>query len=109
MIIFNIKQRYYNLQIKKNNIQKTAFLTDLELYEWLIALKELKRLPAEFTCYITYILQEYLNNFIAVYFDNIIVYLKNLKEHNQHIQFVIEKLIKAKLTFKIKKCKFDII
>ena len=55
-----------------------------------------------------YILQKYLNNFVTVYFDNIIIYLRNLEEHNQYVQLIIKELIKAGLTLKIKKYKFDI-
>ena len=48
-----------------------------------------------------------MNIFIAVYFNDIIVYLKNLEEHDRYIQVVIKMLIDTRLILKIKKCKFD--
>ena len=67
----------------------------------------LKNLPAQFARYITHILWKYLNIFVAVYFDNIIVFLKNIEEHNSHVRQVMTALMDKGLTLKIKKCAFD--
>ncbi len=53
-----------------------------------------------------HILQEYLDDFIAVYLDDIIIYLKTFEEHIEHITKVLEKLREANLMIKLKKCKF---
>jgi hypothetical protein len=55
----------------------------------------------------THVLWKYLNIFVAIYFDNIIVFSKNVKEHNSHIQQVIKTLIDKGLTLKIKKYTFN--
>jgi hypothetical protein len=55
-----------------------------------------------------YLLKDYLNKFIAVYFNNIIVFSKDSKLHDGYIQNIIDKLIKARITLKIKKCEFNI-
>ncbi|QKX57713.1 uncharacterized protein TRUGW13939_04831 [Talaromyces rugulosus] len=107
MTMFDVEWGYYNLRMKNDDIWKTAFLTDLGLYEWLVAPMGLKRLPAEFARFMTHILREYLNLFVAVYFDDVIVYSKDPKEHDNHVRLVMTKLMEAGLTLKIKKCEFD--
>jgi hypothetical protein len=67
----------------------------------------LKNLPTQFARYITYLLREYLNKFIAVYFDDIIVFSKEPELHDSHVRSVIDKLMKAGIMLKIKKCEFD--
>ena len=108
MIMFDIEWGYYNLRIRKEDWLLTAILTDKGLYEWVIAPIGLKNLPTQFTRYITFLLQKYLNKFIAVYFDNIIIFSKDPVLHDYHITCIIDKLIKAGITLKIKKCEFDI-
>ena len=55
-----------------------------------------------------YLLKDYLNKFIAVYFNNIIVFSKDSKLYNSYIWNIIDKFIKARIILKIKKCEFDI-
>ena len=52
------------------------------------------------------ILFEYLNDFCAVYLDNILIYSKTLKKHKEQVNKVLDKLIKAGLQVDIKKSKF---
>ena len=55
---------------------------------------------------INYILKEYLDDFIIVYLNNIIIYLNSEKEHKEHIKQVLEKLYKENMLVIIKKYKF---
>ena len=54
-------------------------------------------------------LRAYLDIFVVVYLDNILVFSKNFKEHIQHVRIVLEYLEKAELRLKLEKCKFYII
>jgi hypothetical protein len=107
MTVFDIQWGYYNLRTAEEDIWKTAFLTDMGLFEWVVAPMGLKRLPAEFARFMTFVLIKFLNKFVAVYFDDIIVYSKNVEEHDGHVRAVMTELMKAGLTLKIKKCEFD--
>lgn len=107
MTVFDIRWGYYNLRMAKEDIWKTAFLTDKGLFEWVVAPMGLKNLPAQFARYMTHVLWKYLNKFVAVYFDDIIVYSKNVEEHDSHVRQVMKVLMDAGLTLKIKKCEFD--
>ena len=53
-----------------------------------------------------HILQEYLDDFVAVYLDDIIIYSKTFEEHIKHVTKVLEKLREANLMIKLRKCKF---
>ena len=107
MTVFDVQWGYYNLRTAEEDIWKTAFLTDMGLFEWVVAPMGLKRLPAEFARYMTHVLMEYLNKFVAVYFDDVIIFSKKSEEHDEHVRLVMTKLMNAGLTLKIKKCEFD--
>src|SRR6266542_2787399 len=66
----------------------------------------LKNTSALFQRMMNHILQKYLNDFVVVYLDNIIIYSKTFEEHVEHIMKVLEKLRKANLMIKLRKCKF---
>ena len=69
----------------------------------------LKRLLIEFVRFMIYILWKYFNVFVVVYFDDVIVYLKDSKEYDNYVWLVMIKFMEVGLTLKIKKCKFDTI
>jgi len=52
------------------------------------------------------VLGEYLDKFIMVYLNNIIIYLKNEEEHGEHIKWVLKRLQKEQMLVVIKKCEF---
>jgi hypothetical protein len=63
-------------------------------------------IPVIFQRRINYILGEYLNDFIIVYLDNIIIYLNSVEEHKKHIKWVLRKLYKENIPVAVKKYKF---
>ena len=64
--------------------------------------------PAIFQRRINYILGEYLDNFIIVYLNNIIIYLNSEKEYKKYVKWVLERLYKENILVIIKKYKFYI-
>src|SRR6266700_1984380 len=58
---------------------------------------------------INYMLGEYLDNFIIVYFNNIIIYFNSKKEYKEHIKWVLKRLYKENMPIIVKKCEFYII
>ncbi len=66
----------------------------------------LKNILALFQRMMNYILQEYLNDFVTVYLDDILIYSKTFEKHVKHVTKVLEKLKEANLMIKLRKCKF---
>ena len=68
-----------------------------ELYEYMIMSFELINASVTFQTYINNVLREYLNVFVIIYLNNILVYLKNEKDHKKHIRQILNALKKADL------------
>ena len=62
--------------------------------------------PATFSYLMNYIFMEYLNNFVMVYLDDILIYSKNEEEHAEHLRLILEKIREHKLYTKYYKCEF---
>ena len=62
--------------------------------------------PVTFKRRINYILEEYLDDFVIVYLNNIIIYLNSEKEYKEYIKQVLSRLYKENIPVVIKKCKF---
>jgi len=104
----DMRDGYHHLRIKKGDKHKTAFLTEFGLYEWNVMCFGLKNAPAEFARYISDNLFEFINDFVAVYFDDIIIFSKDLESHWKHVRMVLERLKERNVKFKLKKCKFAV-
>ena len=74
-----------------------------ELYKYIIMLFKLINASAMFQTYINNILKEHLNMFIIIYFDNILIYLKNKRDHKKHVKQILNTLKKANLRIILKK------
>ena len=77
-----------------------------KLYEYLIMLFELINASVIFQIYINNILREHLNVFVVIYLDNILVYLKNEKDHKKHIRQILNALKEVNLRIVSEKSQF---
>jgi len=103
----NLKEAYYQIQMKKDKEWKTAFWTRYEHYEYTVMPFELKNTLATFQRLINDTLREYLNDFMITYLDNILIYSDDLKMHCSHVHKVLRKLNKRALYVKKSKSKFE--
>ena len=97
---------YYQVRIKDEDIPKTAFNTRFGHYEFVVMPFGLTNAPATFNRLMTDISRESLDDFVLVFFDDILVYSKSREEHEHHLRHVLEILRKAKLYAKRSKCSF---
>ena len=78
---FDIPVAYHQIRIKAGEEWKTAFRTCLGHYEYQVMPFGLTNAPATFQSYINNVLQEYLDVFVTVYIDDILIYSENEEEH----------------------------
>lgn len=94
------------MRIKRDDIPKTAFRTHYGHYEFLVMPFGLTNAPAVFMDLMNRVFHEYLDQFVIVFIDDILIYSKNKEEHEKHLMMVLETLRKEKLYAKFKKCEF---
>jgi hypothetical protein len=104
----DLKDAYYRIRIKEENVWKTAFYTCYSYFKYLILLFRLTNAPIIFQLYINYVIVRLLNNFVIVYLNNILIYSKKGKDYKNYIRQVLKKLHKHKLYAKLFKCEFYI-
>ncbi|GJX72337.1 zinc finger, CCHC-type, retrotransposon gag domain protein, partial [Tanacetum coccineum] len=102
----DLRSGYHQLRVREQDISKTAFRTRYGHYEFLVMPFSLTNAPAVFMDLINRIFHEYLDKFVIVFIDNILIYSKSEEEHEQHLRIVLEILKQKKLYAKFSKCEF---
>jgi hypothetical protein len=69
---------------------------------------ELANAFVTFQNYINFALKEFLNVFVIIYLNDILIYSQNEEKHKNHVQFVLKRLRKYKFFAKLSKCDFDL-
>src|SRR5437868_1229306 len=97
---------YHQIRIKDEDISKTAFRTRYGHYEFCVLPFGLTNAPATFMTLMNNIFQPYLDKFVIVYLDDILIYSKTKEEHLKHVHIILETLRKHQLYAKLAKCEF---
>ena len=102
----DLRSGYYQLRVKDVDVPKTTFRTRYGHYEFLVMPFGLTNAPAAFMDLMNRVFRPYLDQFVVVFIDDILVYSKDEQEHEQHLNIVLQTLRDKKLYAKISKCDF---
>jgi len=95
---------YHQILVKSEDVQKTAFRSRYGHYEYAVMPFGVTNAPAVFMDYMNQIFWPYLDKFVVVFIDDILIYSKNNEEHVDHLNVVLAVLRKHQLYGKLSKC-----
>jgi hypothetical protein len=102
----DLRSGYHQIRVAERDIEKTTFNTRYGSYEFLVLPFGLKGAVSTFMSLMNQVLSEYLDKFVVVYLDDILIYSQTLEEHTKHVRAVMNTLRKEKLYCKQSKCEF---
>ncbi|GKD04499.1 putative reverse transcriptase domain-containing protein [Tanacetum coccineum] len=102
----DLRSGYHQLRVREEDIPKTAFRTRYGHYKFLVMPFGLTNAPAVFMDLMNRVCKPYLDKFMIIFIDDILIYSKNKQEHKEHLKLILELLKKEELYAKLSKCEF---
>jgi hypothetical protein len=102
----DLRSGYHQVRIKDEDIKKTVFRTRYGHYEFTVVPFGLSNAPVVFMCPMNGVFREYIDKFVIVFLDDILVYSKSEEEHEHHLKMVLQVLRENQLYAKLSKCSF---
>ncbi|KAL9258971.1 Retrovirus-related Pol polyprotein from transposon 17.6-like protein, partial [Drosera capensis] len=102
----DLRSGYHQLCIKAEDISKTVFRTRYGHYEFMVMPFGLTNAPAVFMDLMNRVFKPYLGHFVVVFIDDILVYSRDHREHEEHLRTTLKTLRENELYAKFKKCEF---
>ena len=104
----DLRSRYHQLRIKEADVPKTTFTTRYGHYEFLVMPFKLTNALITFIDLMNRVFCPYLDRFVNVFIDDILVYSRSQKEHAEHLRTVLQTLRQKQLYTKFNECKFSL-
>jgi hypothetical protein len=102
----DLRSGYHQLRIRPLDIPKMAFITKYGLYEFTVMSFGLTNAPAFFMNLMNSVFMDYLDKFVVVFIDDILIYSQSEEEHVDHLRMVLQRLREHQLYEKLSKCEF---
>jgi len=102
----DLRSGYHQIRVKAEDISKTAFRTRYGHYEYYVMPFGVTNVPGVFMEYMNRIFHPYLDQFVVVFIDDILVYSKSEEEHVEHLRIALQVLKEKQLFAKLSKCEF---
>ncbi|KAL0546695.1 hypothetical protein IC582_016607 [Cucumis melo] len=102
----DLRSGYHQLRIKDGDVPKTAFRSRYGHYEFIVMSFGLTNAPAVFMDLMNRVFRVFLDTFVIVFIDDILIYSKTEAEHEEHLRIVLQTLRDNKLYAKFSKCEF---
>ena len=103
---FDLRDGYHLLRMAMGEEWKTAFRCRYGLYEYCVMPFGLCNAPGTFQHFVNDKFREYLDEFLVIYLDDLLIYSDTLEEHKRHVRLVLKRLKEAGLYVKPQKCQF---
>ena len=102
----DLRSGYHQVRVKEEDIPKIAFSTRYGHYKLIVMSFGLTNVPTVFMDTMNRVFLDYLDQFIVVFIDDILIYSKTPNEHEEHLRKAMERLCRKKLYAKLEKCEF---
>ena len=102
----DLRSGYHQLLVRTEDVPKTTFRTRYRHYEFLVMPFGLTNAPAVFMDLMNRVFRPYLDQFVIVFIDNILIYSKTKKEHEEHVRIALQTLRENQLFTEFSKCEF---
>ncbi|XP_073152839.1 uncharacterized protein [Henckelia pumila] len=102
----DLRSGYHQLKVKTEDVPKTAFRTRYGHYEFMVMPFGLTNAPAAFMDLMNRVFKPFLDKFVVVFIDDIVVYLSSDEDHKDHLRLTLQTLRENELYAKFKKCEF---
>jgi hypothetical protein len=101
-----LRSGYHQIKVKYEDMQKTTFRTRYGHYEYNLMPFGVSNVPGVFMEYMNRIFHAFLDRFVFVFIDDILIYSKSEEEHAEHLKIILQVLKEKKLYAKLSKCEF---
>jgi hypothetical protein len=102
----DLRSGYHQLRIQPSDIPKTIFITKYGLYEYTVMSFGLTNVPAFFMYLMNNVFMDYLDKFVVVFIDDILIYSQSEEEHVDYLRMVLQRPREHQLYVKLSKCEF---